>query len=485
MKQLNKRKKKNQKMNVDDIELTEQEEKDLLKEEIEEEKQKEKKRKKDNKKEESNNDEEEEEEEKELNFENIIIQLLEKIYPFLLSFSDSVLFVFEFLFVNTIVQTLLSMTSFHHFRKKSSIHECNSCSIINDFNINNNNSSDSGSIGNSSNSGSIGNSNNNEFNSLLKLNWNECFNCVLSKDFKLILLDIFYVIGWSFLISFYFIWRYDVHVKKLFKFKLSGKAIFVIFISLFGLGLMIWFQYQNNEWIYSLSNFKSIQRENTNDPFGLFSTNTTTTSSGSSSSSNDESIINNEFDDDEEDNNDLYLVNENNEIPNLNPDEWFEKEKLKYSGNSNNNNNNEGKDGTNREKSLNDKNESLIDYLKLLQLTIGAPILEEIILRCVLFYLFKKRTSSVISSIVLTNILFSLLHVFSIEWEASDFYTLIQVISAFIVGMFYGTRFYLSGNLIENITLHILNNLTAIFIPINLTFNDLYPKYMIPCKFLF
>lgn len=63
------------------------------------------------------------------------------------------------------------------------------------------------------------------------------------------------------------------------------------------------------------------------------------------------------------------------------------------------------------------------------------------------------------------------------------------MVAGFLLGMFYSTRYYLTQNLFENIALHAINNLSAILIPIQTTFEDIYPDFILPsmyaCLFFF
>ncbi|KAL9654322.1 hypothetical protein ABK040_010353 [Willaertia magna] len=334
------------------------------------------------------------------------LKYLGLVFPIMLSFGDVVLFVFEYLFANTIIQTLLASVSFYKYKTHSSIHKCESCQL--------------------SSTGSE------TFNEVLNMNWKECISCVLSHDLSLLLLNIFYVSVWAFGICYYFTWRYGVNLKKIKK--PSAKTLLVITMIGVGMGLMIYFQYKNNEWIYSLSNFKEIKRDVEN-PFGLFGSN--------------ETVVNSE--------------------PNLEEDmQSFEETPIAVGSTLNN--------------TMNDIEESKVDYLKMIQLLIGAPIVEEIILRVVLVHMFFRRTGRPVISFIMTNLLFAALHIFSMQssWNVSKVYTYFQVFSGFIIGMFYSTRYYITENLLENALLHVANNISAIFIPITLTFSDIYPKYIVP-----
>jgi len=346
------------------------------------------------------------------------IQLLGLVFPIILSLGDVVLFVFEYLFTNTIVQTLLASVSFHQYRSFSSIHKCDACHLQSlsqsNATVTTNKEAFSG------------------FNDMMNLDWKECLSCVAKEDYMLLSLDVLYVAVWTFCICYYFTWRYGVKLRRIGR--PSPKAIIVILTIIIGMGLMVWFQYQNNQWIYSLSNFKTIKRD-TNNPFGLFGTNETVVS---------ESAVEEEI---------------QNFVADVNVTESTNLLEL-------------------------ESDISYVDYLKMLQLLLGAPIVEEIILRVVLVHMFFRRTGRPIVSFVMTNLLFAVLHIFSFQWGASEVYTYFQVFAGFILGMFYSTRYYLTENLSENALLHIANNMSAIFIPVTLKFADVYPNYIAPSKYL-
>ena len=346
--------------------------------------------------------------------ESFWIKCLGLAFPILLSLGDVVLFVFEYLFTNTIVQTLLASVSFHKYRSFSSIHKCDSCKINLDLNSTVTTNTEAFSA----------------FNEVMNMDWKSCLTCVFSEDASLIMLNFLYVAVWSFCICYYFTWRYGVKLGKIRK--PSAKAILVILTIIIGMVLLVWYQYQNNEWIYSMSNFTAIKRD-TKNPFGFFG---------------NETEIEAPIEDDI-----TSFVSEtetiNTTIPNL----------LEQEG-------------------------TQVDYLKMIQLMIGSPIVEEIILRVVLVHMFFRRTGRPVVSFVMTNTLFAVLHMFSVNWGASYVYTYYQVLAGFVLGMFYSTRYYLTENLAENALLHIANNVSAIFLPVTLTFDDIYPKYVIPGKFL-
>lgn len=350
------------------------------------------------------------------------------VFPIILSLGDVVLFVFEYLFTNTIVQTLLASVSFHKYRSFSSIHKCNACKINalpQDGTFQNNNQAFSA------------------FNEMMNLNWKECISCVMSHDYALIVTNFLYVTVWTCCICYYFTWRYGVTLKRIKK--PSAKAILVVSVIAIGMALMVWFQYRNNQWVYSLSNFKAIKRD-TKNPFGLFGTNETDVETTSE-------------------------VIEDSEVASFVSEDTLLTTNLTAGNNA----------STTPVPDLNEEN-SQVDYLKMIQLLIGSPIVEEIILRVVLVHMFFRRTGKPIVSFFMTNLLFAMLHMFSINWGASELYTYFQVLAGFILGMFYSTRYYLTENLTENAMLHIANNISAIFIPVTLKFEDVYPNYIVPSK---
>jgi membrane protease YdiL (CAAX protease family) len=132
-----------------------------------------------------------------------------------------------------------------------------------------------------------------------------------------------------------------------------------------------------------------------------------------------------------------------------------------------------------------DKENIAIAYSKVLQMIIASPIMEEVILRVILFTLLLQRTRNVIFSIIFTNIGFSALHVVNMWRDTSSFYTIFQILFAFVVGNYYSTRYFITDNLVEMVSLHIINNFFASFVPITLKYEDLYPYFLIPVAFSF
>eukprot|EP01080_Neovahlkampfia_damariscottae_P001274 gene1274-11361_t len=114
--------------------------------------------------------------------------------------------------------------------------------------------------------------------------------------------------------------------------------------------------------------------------------------------------------------------------------------------------------------------ETAIAYFKILQLLIASPIIEEVVLRVILFTLY-------LSSLLFTNISFSALHLVNLLRGSSVFYSIFQITMAVIIGLFYSTRYYITYNLYEIVSLHMLNNLFAIIIPIDLDSKVLYPWF--------
>jgi len=120
-----------------------------------------------------------------------------------------------------------------------------------------------------------------------------------------------------------------------------------------------------------------------------------------------------------------------------------------------------------------------IDYIRSIQLLIGSPIIEEIVLRDILYRLIYSRTKNVLMGFVGANACFSALHIINMLVNASGFYAAFQVVAAFIVGMWFSTRLYLTQNVIEVILLHVANNLFASFLKVEITFAEMELPYLI------
>ena len=95
------------------------------------------------------------------------------------------------------------------------------------------------------------------------------------------------------------------------------------------------------------------------------------------------------------------------------------------------------------------KNFSILFYIKILLL---APFFEELVFRGVLLNGFLNRYSPA-KSILITSLLFSILHLNSM-----------QLIIAFLLGLFTGWYFYKTRNLLSCILIHTLSNLIGITI---------------------
>lgn len=96
-----------------------------------------------------------------------------------------------------------------------------------------------------------------------------------------------------------------------------------------------------------------------------------------------------------------------------------------------------------------------------------------------------KRVGDVLFSVLFTNLCFSSLHIVNVLRDASNFYTMFQILMAVLIGMFYSTRYYLTNNVIEVITLHVINNLFASLVPIDIKSEELYPYFYYPSKLNF
>ncbi|KAL0480515.1 leuS2 [Acrasis kona] len=126
------------------------------------------------------------------------------------------------------------------------------------------------------------------------------------------------------------------------------------------------------------------------------------------------------------------------------------------------------------------KSDRYISYSRIFQLFVGSPIVEELLFRVILFFTIYKRINKPITSMVAANLVFSGLHLVNILMKSGNAYTFFQMVAGFLLGMFYSTRYFLTLNFAENILLHMINNLSAIFIPVQITFEDVYPDFIVP-----
>jgi hypothetical protein len=61
------------------------------------------------------------------------MSLLKKAFPYMIAFGDMIIFVFEFIFLNTMIQLLLSHVSFIRQTKDSSVNVRGSSNIVVNF----------------------------------------------------------------------------------------------------------------------------------------------------------------------------------------------------------------------------------------------------------------------------------------------------------------------------------------------------------------
>jgi hypothetical protein len=93
-----------------------------------------------------------------------------------------------------------------------------------------------------------------------------------------------------------------------------------------------------------------------------------------------------------------------------------------------------------------------------------------------------QRTKNLSFSLLFTNISFSALHLINLLRGSSIFYNTFQIVMAVLIGLFYSTRYYLTYNLYEIVVLHMMNNLFAMFIPIDLDSKTLNPWFYFSSK---
>mmetsp|Transcript_10677 Transcript_10677/g.39889 ORF Transcript_10677/g.39889 Transcript_10677/m.39889 type:complete len:329 (+) Transcript_10677:1-987(+) len=120
-------------------------------------------------------------------------------------------------------------------------------------------------------------------------------------------------------------------------------------------------------------------------------------------------------------------------------------------------------------------------YDRVILFLFGSPLLEELLMRVILTMVFRRRTGdSVLWTVLYTNFCFSAMHVWNRLSHASDVFTFLQCIIAFVIGCFYSTRYFVTGNVFEVIVLHFANNLSGMFVPVDLSWEDVYPYFIVP-----
>jgi membrane protease YdiL (CAAX protease family) len=219
--------------------------------------------------------------------------------------------------------------------------------------------------------------------------------------------NVAHVFMWACLANAYFIWRYNIDIRRMKRLSLSKTGVFVLLLIIGGVVALYSIQSHTGKWLYSTANLETVFEK---------------------------------------------------EIPLTTNEDVIDIEGT----------------GTNVTREL------FVDYGRIFHLVFAAPMIEEIVLRIGLTTVIQRRLQTVVSSIVWTNIIFSSLHVVNALQEASSSYTLFQVFAGFVLGTFYSTRLYITGNVLESFVLHVMNNLAAIWIPMSLTWKDIVPDFIIP-----
>lgn len=109
--------------------------------------------------------------------------------------------------------------------------------------------------------------------------------------------------------------------------------------------------------------------------------------------------------------------------------------------------------------------EGYIDYGVFFSYVLISPVLEEWMYRRWLFYIVHNRFPTLSTSLYCSAFLFSAMHIPNILLdEFGWFYSGLQFPYAFLVGLFYGTRYVISGSIFQPTLLHIINNLLAVLV---------------------
>ena len=307
-------------------------------------------------------------------------------------------------------------------------------------------------------------------------------SCILQKDALVIIANAFHVFTWACLTCTYFIWRYKIDFGRMRKLRLSKTALFVVFLGICGVISLFVIQQRTNRWIYSTSN---LEKDVTFDKHGKVFIPAPSIVANEPSNPIAKKLFGKA--------NDIATtpkaeVQETSEFNDENVEEEEEAEVEVEGEQTEENKKKKGDDSSKKTTKTTIEAadaeplvvKQFVDYGRVFHLLFGAPLIEEVVLRIALTTVIQRRLGTVISSIVWTNVIFSSLHIVNALHNASSSYTLFQVFAGFILGTFYSTRLYITGNLYESLTLHILNNMAAIWIPISITWTDTFPHFSVP-----
>jgi len=268
--------------------------------------------------------------------------------------------------------------------------------------------------------------------------------CIVKHDSFYILTSFLHFLLWTLIVCTWFLWRYQIDIKKRLKFTLSWHVYFIFLVSTVGFLLLVCYQASTNRWIFSFENYLTTECTSLS--------NSTTTSSSSVAKQLSEPPTVNPFESITSDSDSAPIIATLLETPIVNKSSSTIQAHCKVA----------------------------INYVKMFQLVIGSPIIEEVILRIILFTLFLSRTRLVLFSIIMTALSFSSLHVVNMLRSTSTFYVAFQVLASFIIGIYYSCRYYLTGNVFEIVALHGINNFFAAFLPLTIDFKTLFPYYFLP-----
>ena len=108
---------------------------------------------------------------------------------------------------------------------------------------------------------------------------------------------------------------------------------------------------------------------------------------------------------------------------------------------------------------------------------LGVGFAEEILFRSFLMKAIINKSST--AAIIISSIVFGIIHIFNLFYGANTITTLAQVIYATALGLMFSIFFYKTNNIIPCIICHGIINMTNMFLPKDLSNEQLYIGWII------
>ena len=108
---------------------------------------------------------------------------------------------------------------------------------------------------------------------------------------------------------------------------------------------------------------------------------------------------------------------------------------------------------------------------------LGVGFAEEILFRSFLMKAIINKSAT--AAIIISSIVFGIIHIFNLFYGANTITTLAQVIYATALGLMFSIFFYKTNNIIPCIICHGIINMTNMFLPKDLSNEQLYIGWII------